>query len=119
MALTQSSAQRAQSRIVRARKANVERALGVAIEALEAEGRPVRILDVACGGGRYVLDVLATLRRTDGIEQTVVVASEASVEFATERDVVVLEDEHGDGQSAATLIGVPQRRQGSRGRSKT
>ena len=52
------------------------------------------------------LDVLATLRRTDGIEQTVVVASEASVEFATERDVVVLEDEHGDGQSAATLIGI-------------
>ncbi len=48
-------------RAIRARKAQVERALGVAIEALEAEGRPVRLLDVACGGGRYVLDVLAAL----------------------------------------------------------
>ena len=48
-------------RAIRARKANLERAVGAAIEALEAEGRPVRLLDVACGGGRYVLDVLATL----------------------------------------------------------
>ena len=52
------------------------------------------------------LDVLAALRRTRGIEQVVIVASEPSVEFAADDDVVVLEDHDGDGQSAAASIGI-------------
>jgi 2-phospho-L-lactate guanylyltransferase len=53
------------------------------------------------------LDVLATLRRTRGIEQIVIVASEPSVEFAADDHVVVvLEDDHRDGQSAAALVGI-------------
>ena len=53
------------------------------------------------------LDVLAALRHTRGIEQVVIVASEASVEFAAEdRHVVVLEDERSDGQSNAALLGI-------------
>jgi 2-phospho-L-lactate guanylyltransferase len=52
------------------------------------------------------LDVLATLGRTRGVEKTVVVASEPSVEFAADDHVVVLEDLEGDGQSAATKVGI-------------
>jgi len=43
---------------IRLRKANVEQLLLRAIDMLRAERRPVRILDVAAGHGRYVLDAL-------------------------------------------------------------
>ena len=52
------------------------------------------------------LDVLASLRRAESIEQIVIVASEPAVEFATDDRVVVIEDEAKDGQSAAALAGI-------------
>ena len=52
------------------------------------------------------LDVLASLRKVEGIEQIVVVASEPSVEFAAEEQVVLLEDDVKDGQSPAAAIGI-------------
>jgi 2-phospho-L-lactate/phosphoenolpyruvate guanylyltransferase len=51
-------------------------------------------------------DVVASLRKVEGIETIVVVASEPSVEFAAEERVVLLEDEATDGQSPAALIGI-------------
>ena len=45
---------------IRQRKANVEKLLGEAIERVIETGNPVRILDVATGRGRYVLDTLAS-----------------------------------------------------------
>jgi 2-phospho-L-lactate guanylyltransferase len=51
-------------------------------------------------------DVLASLRKTDGIERIVVVASEPTVEFATDDQVVLIEDEARAGQSHAALAGV-------------
>lgn len=63
-------------------------------------------------GSRHALaqamfqDVLATLRKVEGIEQIVVVASEPTVEFAADEQVVLLEDEAQDGQSPAALIGI-------------
>ena len=63
-------------------------------------------------GSRHALaqamfqDVLASLRKVEGIETVVVVASEPSVEFATEEQVVLLEDEVRDGQSPAALAGI-------------
>jgi alpha-beta hydrolase superfamily lysophospholipase/SAM-dependent methyltransferase len=48
---------------IRQRKLNLEKLLRTAIERTRAEGRDVRILDVATGCGRYVLDVL---KDTDG-----------------------------------------------------
>ena len=45
---------------IRQRKANVEKLLGEAIERVRETGAPVRILDVAAGQGRYVLDTLAS-----------------------------------------------------------
>lgn len=46
---------------IRQRKANLERLLRDAIERVSETGAPVRILDVATGQGRYVLDTLASL----------------------------------------------------------
>jgi 2-phospho-L-lactate guanylyltransferase len=63
-------------------------------------------------GSRHALaqamfqDVLASLRRVEGIERIVIVASEPSVEFAAEDHIVVLEDEVSDGQSTAAAAGI-------------
>ena len=46
---------------IRQRKANIEKLLGEAIARARAKGNPVRILDVAAGQGRYVLDALTSL----------------------------------------------------------
>jgi alpha-beta hydrolase superfamily lysophospholipase len=46
---------------IRQRKANLEKLLRKLIEQTHAEQRPVRILDVAAGGGRYLLETLHAL----------------------------------------------------------
>lgn len=46
---------------IRQRKKNIERLLRDAIEHVGETGAPVRILDVATGKGRYVLDTIASL----------------------------------------------------------
>ena len=51
-------------------------------------------------------DVVSTLKKVEGIEAIVVVASEPSVEFAAEEQVVLLEDDVRDGQSPAAAIGI-------------
>ena len=43
---------------IRVRKQNIERLLLESIAALRASGKPVRIVDIAAGHGRYVLDAL-------------------------------------------------------------
>ena len=63
-------------------------------------------------GSRHALaqamfqDVVSSLRKVPGIEQVVIVAAEPTVEFSAEEQVVLLQDELEDGQSAATLIGI-------------
>ena len=44
---------------IRQRKLHLEELLGTAIGRLSGEGRPVHVLDVAAGHGRYVLDAVA------------------------------------------------------------
>jgi 2-phospho-L-lactate guanylyltransferase len=51
-------------------------------------------------------DVLASLRKVEGIERIVVVASEPSVEFAADEQITLLEDEVSEGQSAAAAAGI-------------
>ncbi len=51
-------------------------------------------------------DVVGSLHKVEGIERIVVVASEPSVEFAADEQVVLLEDDAHDGQSAAAMIGI-------------
>lgn len=46
---------------IRQRKANLKNALGNVIESLHREGRPVRILDIAAGAGRYVMETMHEL----------------------------------------------------------
>ena len=44
---------------IRQRKQNLEKLLGRTMRALHAEGRPVRVLDIAAGHGRYVMEAVA------------------------------------------------------------
>lgn len=76
---------------IRKRKANLEKALRTTIEKLQAEGRPIRILDIAAGAGRYVLETMralpevaitATLR--DNEEANVAAARALATEFGLE-----------------------------------
>ncbi len=46
---------------IRQRKKNLEKLLRNVIEKTHAEGRPVRIVDIAAGGGRYVLETMRAL----------------------------------------------------------
>jgi alpha-beta hydrolase superfamily lysophospholipase/SAM-dependent methyltransferase len=48
---------------IRERKKNLENLLRRVIEKTQAEGRPVRIVDIAAGGGRYLLDTMRDLRQ--------------------------------------------------------
>jgi alpha-beta hydrolase superfamily lysophospholipase len=47
---------------IRQRKVNLEKALRELIEKLHAEGQSARILDIAAGAGRYVLETMRALR---------------------------------------------------------
>jgi len=46
---------------VRQRKKNLEKALREIVAKLKEEERPIRILDIAAGGGRYVIETIAAL----------------------------------------------------------
>ena len=46
---------------IRQRKANLDEALRGLIQKLHTEGRPVRILDIAAGAGRYVIETIHAL----------------------------------------------------------
>jgi hypothetical protein len=46
---------------IRQRKKNLEKLLRDVVEKTHAKGRPVRIVDIAAGGGRYVLETLRAL----------------------------------------------------------
>jgi alpha-beta hydrolase superfamily lysophospholipase len=46
---------------IRVRKAHLERAIAFAASRLDDAGRPLRILDIAAGHGRYVIDAVAKL----------------------------------------------------------
>ena len=54
---------------IRQRKKNLEKLLRNVIEGTHAKGRPVRIVDIAAGGGRYVLgnDAIAAGHSDDGV----------------------------------------------------
>ena len=75
-------------------------------------GAKQRLASLLGAGSRHALaqamflDVLASLRRVDGIERIVVVASEPSVEFAADEQVMLIEDEARDGQTPAALAGI-------------
>lgn len=69
---------------IRQRKVHLEQAIRETVGKLRAEGRPVRVLDIATGHGRYVLEALAELR---GVEFTALLRDwdPRNVEAARER----------------------------------
>lgn len=80
---------------IRQRKTNLERALRHVIEKLHKEARPVRILDIAAGAGRYVMETVhelsdisinATLR--DYKQENVDAARALAQEFGLENVIV-------------------------------
>ena len=80
---------------IRQRKANLENALRHVIQRVNAEDRPVRILDVAAGAGRYVIETIhampgipiaATLR--DYKEENVAAARALADEFNLNGQIV-------------------------------
>jgi alpha-beta hydrolase superfamily lysophospholipase len=52
---------------IRQRKAHMQQLLDQAIEKLRSENRPIQLLDIAAGPGRYVLDTIAR-HRQQGVE---------------------------------------------------
>ncbi len=51
---------------IRTRKVHLQQLIRTAIEEVSASGRPVQLLDVATGGGRYVLEVLKDMPSVRG-----------------------------------------------------
>ncbi|UEP49406.1 bifunctional alpha/beta hydrolase/class I SAM-dependent methyltransferase [Burkholderia ambifaria] len=51
---------------IRQRKVHLQELIGTAIGRLRGHGEPVRIVDIAAGHGRYVLDAIATAAERDG-----------------------------------------------------
>jgi len=51
---------------IRQRKAHIEELLRTALERLQNEGRSLRVLDIAAGHGRYVLEALETWQTSGG-----------------------------------------------------
>lgn len=52
---------------IRQRKLHIEELLRTALKRLKAEGKPMRILDIAAGHGRYVLEALSQEPRPESI----------------------------------------------------
>jgi alpha-beta hydrolase superfamily lysophospholipase/SAM-dependent methyltransferase len=95
---------------IRQRKANLKNALRNVIEKLHREGRPVRILDIAAGAGRYVMETLhelpdistnATLR--DYKQENVDAARALAQEFGL-KNVTVERGDAFDRDSIAAIV---------------
>jgi alpha-beta hydrolase superfamily lysophospholipase/SAM-dependent methyltransferase len=97
---------------IRQRKVILEKMLRSAIEQLHASGRPVRILDVASGPGRYLLE---TIRAVAPVPVTAVLRDrsdrclEAGRELARQLNVSGVTYEPGDAFDPASLAAVTPR----------
>jgi len=98
---------------IRQRKANLKNALTSAITGLYQGGRPVRILDLAAGVGRYVLETMRTTRHIpmaatlrDYKEENITAARVLAEEFELP-NVNVVKGDAFDADSIATTIPRP------------
>jgi len=96
---------------IRIRRTHVRELLQLAALHLHGEGRPVRVLDVAAGHGRYVLDALAQgEQRADAItlrdfsERNVIDGRRLISEFGAD-DIATFEQ--GDAFDATSLAALP------------
>jgi SAM-dependent methyltransferase len=97
---------------IRQRKLHLERLLQATIEETHAAGRPVRLLDIAAGPGRYLLE---TMRRLAHIPMTAVLRDykeenlEAARKLAVELGVTNVTVVQGDAFDRASLAAVTPR----------
>lgn len=97
---------------IRVRRTNLEQALRMIIERTHAAGTPVRLLDIACGAGRYLLETIHQLKH---IPMTAVLRDykQENLEAARRRaDMLGLTDVtivHGDAFDRASLAAVTPR----------
>ena len=97
---------------IRVRKANLEKTLRAVIERVHSENRPVRILDIAAGPGRYVLE---TLRTCPEIPVSVTLRDykrenvDAARALARKFDLDNVLAEHGDAFDRAALAAIEPR----------
>jgi alpha-beta hydrolase superfamily lysophospholipase/SAM-dependent methyltransferase len=97
---------------IRDRKKNLETLLRRVIEQTHAEGRPVRILDIAAGGGRYLLETMRELRdlpMTAVLRDYKVENVEAARRLAAEFGLGNVTVESGDAFDGAALRSVDPR----------
>ena len=97
---------------IRQRKVHLEKFLRDAIERTQKEGRPVRIVDVAAGAGRYVLETMRALRETpisallrDYKPENVAAASQLAQELGLQNVIV----KQGDAFDRASLANLEPR----------
>jgi alpha-beta hydrolase superfamily lysophospholipase/SAM-dependent methyltransferase len=94
---------------IRQRRTNLERVLRQTIQRTHVAGRPVRILDIASGPGRYVLE---TINQIAGIPVTVVLRDykpenlEAARRLAAKLGLGSVTITHGDAFDRASLASV-------------
>jgi alpha-beta hydrolase superfamily lysophospholipase/voltage-gated potassium channel Kch len=97
---------------IRERKKNLEKLLRRVIEITQAEGRPVRIVDIAAGGGRYLLE---TMRDSSDIAMTAVLRDckqenvEAARRLAAEFGLTNVTVGTGDAFDRASLAAIEPR----------
>jgi alpha-beta hydrolase superfamily lysophospholipase len=94
---------------IRERKKNLEMLLRRVIERTHAEGRPIRIIDIAAGGGRYLLETMRDLRQIpmtallrDYKQENVEAIRRLATEFSL-TNVAVAADDAFDRASLATI----------------
>jgi alpha-beta hydrolase superfamily lysophospholipase/SAM-dependent methyltransferase len=97
---------------IRIRRTNLEQLLRTTIEQTHAAGRPVRLLDIASGPGRYVLETISRLKHIpitamlrDYKEANLVAARRLAAELGL-ADVTIV---HGDAFDRAALAGITPR----------
>jgi alpha-beta hydrolase superfamily lysophospholipase/SAM-dependent methyltransferase len=95
---------------IRQRKVNLKNALRRVIKDLHSEGRPVRILDIAAGAGRYVIetvhelpDILMSATLRDYRQENVDAARALAQEFGLE-NVTVERSDAFDRDSISTIV---------------
>jgi alpha-beta hydrolase superfamily lysophospholipase/SAM-dependent methyltransferase len=97
---------------IRKRKENLETLLRCVIEKTHLEGRPVRIVDIAAGGGRYLLE---TMRDLPDISMTAVLRDykqenvEAARRLAVQLGLTNVAVAPGDAFDGASLAGMEPR----------